>query len=146
MCVFVSGSIANKVFHEILFDTCLDLSSHCWPENSGKKRKKDGSKSSKADGKRSRPQRKDLTDVRTSERNHSNSVYFTHSHCSYEKCYLIIGSWFSLDGRGRRGRRRGDSSLWLRPDEDQRRLISFASKSPQTPADTFTQRQTAEPQ
>lgn len=63
-----------------------------------------------------------------------------------EKCYLIIGSWFSLDGRGRRGRRRGDSSLWLRPDEDQRRLISFASKSPQTPADTFTQRQTAEPQ
>uniref|UniRef100_A0A3P8WQ73 Non-SMC condensin II complex, subunit D3 n=1 Tax=Cynoglossus semilaevis TaxID=244447 RepID=A0A3P8WQ73_CYNSE len=56
------GSIANKVFHEILFDTCLDLSSHCWPENSGKKRKKDGSKSSKADGKRSRPQRKDLTD------------------------------------------------------------------------------------
>lgn len=104
MCVFVSGSIANKVFHEILFDTCLDLSSHCWPENSGKKRKKDGSKSSKADGKRSRPQRKDLTDVRTSERNHSNSVYFTHSRCSYGK--MLPNNWLVVLLRWKRKARK----------------------------------------
>ncbi|XP_041803855.1 condensin-2 complex subunit D3 [Chelmon rostratus] len=55
----IPGSIANKVFHEVLLDTCADLTSHCWPQDSGKKRKKDGPKSSQAEGKRSKPQRKD---------------------------------------------------------------------------------------
>ncbi|XP_040906250.1 condensin-2 complex subunit D3 isoform X2 [Toxotes jaculatrix] len=59
----IPGSIANKVFHEVLLDTCSDLTSHCWPQESGKKRKKDSLKSSQADGKRSKPQRKDAPDM-----------------------------------------------------------------------------------
>ncbi|KAG7999876.1 Condensin-2 complex subunit D3 [Nibea albiflora] len=55
----IPGSIINQVFHEVLLDTCSNLTSHCWPQDSGKKRKKDGPKSSQAEGKRSKPQRKD---------------------------------------------------------------------------------------
>ncbi|XP_008288507.1 condensin-2 complex subunit D3 [Stegastes partitus] len=57
------GSIANKVFHEILLDTCSDLTSHCWPQDSGKKRKKDSLKSSQTEGKRSKPQRKETPEM-----------------------------------------------------------------------------------
>uniref|UniRef100_A0A8C5E3J5 Condensin complex subunit 1 C-terminal domain-containing protein n=1 Tax=Gouania willdenowi TaxID=441366 RepID=A0A8C5E3J5_GOUWI len=46
------GSIANQVFHEVLMDTCADMANHCWPCDSGKKRKKDVLKSSHAEGKR----------------------------------------------------------------------------------------------
>ncbi|TNN48775.1 Condensin-2 complex subunit D3 [Liparis tanakae] len=59
----IPGSIATKVFHEVLLDTCSDLTSHCWPEDSGKKRKKDSAKSSQADGKRSKPQRRETSEV-----------------------------------------------------------------------------------
>ncbi|XP_068597136.1 condensin-2 complex subunit D3 [Brachionichthys hirsutus] len=62
----VPGSIANRVFHEVLLDTCADLTSHCWPQESGKKRKKDGLKSSQADGKRSK-QRKDSPEMELDE-------------------------------------------------------------------------------
>uniref|UniRef100_A0A8C4HUN4 Condensin complex subunit 1 C-terminal domain-containing protein n=1 Tax=Dicentrarchus labrax TaxID=13489 RepID=A0A8C4HUN4_DICLA len=61
----IPGSIANKVFHEVLLDTCSDLTSHCYPQDAGKKRKKDGLKSSQADGKRSKPQRKDTVEVQS---------------------------------------------------------------------------------
>lgn len=54
-----TGSIASKVFHEVLMDTCSELPSHCWPQDCGKKRKKDRVKSSQTEGKRSKPQRKD---------------------------------------------------------------------------------------
>ncbi|XP_035801097.2 condensin-2 complex subunit D3 isoform X2 [Amphiprion ocellaris] len=60
----IPGSIANKVFHEVLLDTCSDLTSHCWPHDSGKKRKKDSLKSSQADDKRSKPQRKDAREMK----------------------------------------------------------------------------------
>lgn len=60
------GSISNKVFHEVLLDTCLDLTRHCWPQDSEKKRKKD-LKSSQTEGKRSRPQRKDGPEVRSED-------------------------------------------------------------------------------
>nr|XP_046258478.1 condensin-2 complex subunit D3 isoform X2 [Scatophagus argus] len=63
----IPGSIANKVFHEVLLDTCADLTSHCWPQDSGKKRKKDGLKSSQAEGKRSKPQRKDTPEMEMDE-------------------------------------------------------------------------------
>ncbi|KAF3842385.1 hypothetical protein F7725_024336 [Dissostichus mawsoni] len=63
----IPGSIANKVFHEVLLDTCSDLTSHCWPQDSGKKRKKDGLKSSQAEGKRSKPQRKDNAEMDVDE-------------------------------------------------------------------------------
>uniref|UniRef100_A0A3B4F3T7 Non-SMC condensin II complex subunit D3 n=1 Tax=Pundamilia nyererei TaxID=303518 RepID=A0A3B4F3T7_9CICH len=60
------GSISNKVFHEVLLDTCLDLTRHCWPQDSEKKRKKD-LKSSQTEGKRSRPQRKDSPEMEMEE-------------------------------------------------------------------------------
>ncbi|XP_063731625.1 condensin-2 complex subunit D3 isoform X2 [Eleginops maclovinus] len=63
----IPGSIANKVFHEVLLDTCSELTSHCWPQDSGKKRKKDGLKSSQAEGKRSKPQRKDNAEMDVDE-------------------------------------------------------------------------------
>ncbi|XP_072247708.1 condensin-2 complex subunit D3 isoform X2 [Leuresthes tenuis] len=63
----VPGSIANKVFHEVLLDTCSDMTSHCWPQDSGKKRKKDGLKSSQTEGKRSKPQRKDTAEMEMDE-------------------------------------------------------------------------------
>uniref|UniRef100_A0A4W5NL74 Condensin-2 complex subunit D3 n=1 Tax=Hucho hucho TaxID=62062 RepID=A0A4W5NL74_9TELE len=55
----IPGSVVNKVFHQILFDTCLNTVSNCWPQSLVKKRKKDTLKSSQADGKRSKPHRKD---------------------------------------------------------------------------------------
>ncbi|KAE8280284.1 Condensin-2 complex subunit D3 Non-SMC condensin II complex subunit D3 [Larimichthys crocea] len=58
----IPGSIINQVFHEVLLDTCSNLTSLCWPQDSGKKRKKDGLKSSQAEGKRSKPQRKDASE------------------------------------------------------------------------------------
>uniref|UniRef100_A0A673XHS1 Non-SMC condensin II complex, subunit D3 n=1 Tax=Salmo trutta TaxID=8032 RepID=A0A673XHS1_SALTR len=55
----IPGSVVNKMFHQILFDTCLNTVSNCWPQSLVKKRKKDTLKSSQADGKRSKPHRKD---------------------------------------------------------------------------------------
>ncbi|XP_071370870.1 condensin-2 complex subunit D3, partial [Centroberyx affinis] len=60
-------SIANQVFHQVLFDTCSDLASHCWPQDSGKKRKKDGLKSSQAEGKRSKPHRRGNEEMEVDE-------------------------------------------------------------------------------
>lgn len=65
MYLLLLGSIANKVFHEVLFETCSNMTSNCWPPDSGKKRKKDGLKSSQAEGKRSKPQRKDPAEVQS---------------------------------------------------------------------------------
>ncbi|XP_068424000.1 condensin-2 complex subunit D3 isoform X2 [Clinocottus analis] len=63
----IPGSIASKVFHEVLLDTCSDLTSHCWPQDPGKKRKKDSTKSSQADGKRSRPLRRETPEMEVDE-------------------------------------------------------------------------------
>ncbi|KAI7810837.1 condensin-2 complex subunit D3 isoform X1 [Triplophysa rosa] len=57
----IPGSVANKVYHQILFDTCLNMPLKCWPQDSGRKRKKDSVKSSQGDpktGKRSKPPKK----------------------------------------------------------------------------------------
>ncbi|XP_028324402.1 condensin-2 complex subunit D3 isoform X2 [Gouania willdenowi] len=61
------GSIANQVFHEVLMDTCADMANHCWPCDSGKKRKKDVLKSSHAEGKRAKHQHKDMEQVEEHE-------------------------------------------------------------------------------
>ncbi|XP_036980701.1 condensin-2 complex subunit D3 [Acanthopagrus latus] len=73
----IPGSIANKVFHEVLLDTCADLTSHCWPQDSGKKRKKDGLKSSQTDGKRSKPQRKDTEMEVDDEEEEEEELHFS---------------------------------------------------------------------
>ncbi|KAM9804090.1 condensin-2 complex subunit D3 [Neosynchiropus ocellatus] len=63
----IPGSIANKAFHEVLLDTCVDLMCHCWPQDSGKKRKKDNLKSSQTDGKRAKPPRKGTQEMEVDE-------------------------------------------------------------------------------
>ncbi|KAM3606346.1 uncharacterized protein V6R79_014771 [Siganus canaliculatus] len=73
----IPGHIANKVFHEVLLDTCADLTSHCWPQDSGKKRKKDGLKSSQADVKRPKPQRKDPQEMEVDEEEEEEEVHFS---------------------------------------------------------------------
>ncbi|XP_060896813.1 condensin-2 complex subunit D3 [Labrus mixtus] len=70
----IPGSIANKVFHEVLMDTCSDITSQCWPQDSGKKRKKDVPKSSQAEGKRSKPQRKDTPEMEVDEEEEEDEV------------------------------------------------------------------------
>lgn len=40
-------------------DTCSDMTTHCWPQDMGKKRKKEPPKFSQIEGKRSKPHRKD---------------------------------------------------------------------------------------
>ncbi|XP_035040242.1 condensin-2 complex subunit D3 isoform X2 [Hippoglossus stenolepis] len=72
----IPGSIANKVFHEVLLDTCSDLSSHCWPHDSGKKRKRDGLKTSQTEGKRSKPQQKGTPDMEVDEEE-EEELYFS---------------------------------------------------------------------
>ncbi|XP_061601386.1 condensin-2 complex subunit D3 [Cololabis saira] len=62
----IPGSIANEVFHEVFMDTCCDLTSHCWPQDVGKKRKKDGLKG-QMDSKRSKPQRQDHAEMEVDE-------------------------------------------------------------------------------
>ncbi|KAM4603913.1 condensin-2 complex subunit D3 [Polymixia lowei] len=63
----IPGSIANQVFHQVVFDTCSDMACHCWPQDSGKKRKKDTQKNSQADGKRSKPHRRDNEEMDVDE-------------------------------------------------------------------------------
>ncbi|XP_029556003.1 condensin-2 complex subunit D3 [Salmo trutta] len=63
----IPGSVVNKMFHQILFDTCLNTVSNCWPQSLVKKRKKDTLKSSQADGKRSKPHRKDNDEMEVDE-------------------------------------------------------------------------------
>lgn len=61
------GSVANKVYHQILFDTCLNMPLKCWPQDSGRKRKKDSVKSSQGEtktGKRSKPPKKVSAEVK----------------------------------------------------------------------------------
>lgn len=61
--LFPLGSIASKIFHDVLLDACTDLPLCCWPHDSGKKRKKDGQRNYQVEGKRSKPQRKDAAEV-----------------------------------------------------------------------------------
>uniref|UniRef100_A0AAR2IUB3 Condensin complex subunit 1 C-terminal domain-containing protein n=1 Tax=Pygocentrus nattereri TaxID=42514 RepID=A0AAR2IUB3_PYGNA len=79
----IPGSVANKVFHQILFDTCLDIILKCWPQSSGKKRKKDSLKSSQGDpksGKRSKSQKKASEEMEIDEddeEEEEEEVYFS---------------------------------------------------------------------
>ncbi|XP_057704666.1 condensin-2 complex subunit D3 isoform X2 [Corythoichthys intestinalis] len=63
----IPGSISNKVFHEIFLDACLSAITHCWPQDLGKKRKKDTVKCSQAEGKRSKPPRKETQEMEVDE-------------------------------------------------------------------------------
>ncbi|MGH0146152.1 UNVERIFIED_CONTAM: hypothetical protein FKN15_055309 [Acipenser sinensis] len=63
-----NGSVANRIFHPVLFDKCLDTLKKSWPQESesGRKRKKDAVKSSQSDPKgrkRGRPARRDESEI-----------------------------------------------------------------------------------
>uniref|UniRef100_A0A3B1JDT2 Condensin-2 complex subunit D3 n=1 Tax=Astyanax mexicanus TaxID=7994 RepID=A0A3B1JDT2_ASTMX len=79
----IPGSVANKVFHQILFDTCLDVILRCWPQTCGKKRKKTALKSSQGDpktGKRSKSQKKASEEMEIDEddeEEEEEEVYFS---------------------------------------------------------------------
>ncbi|KAF4118849.1 condensin-2 complex subunit D3 [Onychostoma macrolepis] len=78
----IPGSVANKVYHQILFDTCLNMPLKCWPQDSGKKRKKDSLKSSQGDtktGKRSKPPKKvsEEMEIDDDEDDEEEAVYFS---------------------------------------------------------------------
>ncbi|KAF4071642.1 hypothetical protein AMELA_G00275640 [Ameiurus melas] len=80
----VPGSVANKVFHQILFDTCLDVVLRCWPQSSGKKRKKGTLKSSQGEaksGKRPKPPKKVSQEMEIEEEEEEedddDEVYFS---------------------------------------------------------------------
>uniref|UniRef100_A0A671KDB8 Condensin-2 complex subunit D3 n=1 Tax=Sinocyclocheilus anshuiensis TaxID=1608454 RepID=A0A671KDB8_9TELE len=76
----IPGSVANKVYHQILFDTCLNMPLKCWPQDSGKKRKKDTLKSSQGDpktGKRSKPPKKVSEEIDDDEDDEEEGVYFS---------------------------------------------------------------------
>ncbi|KAG7313918.1 hypothetical protein KOW79_022414 [Hemibagrus wyckioides] len=79
----IPGSVANKVFHQILFDTCLDVVLKCWPKSSGKKRKKDTLKSLQGDsksGKRAKPPKKVSEEMEIDEEDEDEEgeeVYFS---------------------------------------------------------------------
>uniref|UniRef100_A0A8C1JSN2 Condensin-2 complex subunit D3 n=1 Tax=Cyprinus carpio TaxID=7962 RepID=A0A8C1JSN2_CYPCA len=79
----IPGSVANKVYHQILFDTCLNMPLKCWPQDSGKKRKKDCLKSSQGDpktGKRSKPPKKvseEQMEIDDDEDDEEQGVYFS---------------------------------------------------------------------
>uniref|UniRef100_A0A671K990 Condensin-2 complex subunit D3 n=1 Tax=Sinocyclocheilus anshuiensis TaxID=1608454 RepID=A0A671K990_9TELE len=78
----IPGSVANKVYHQILFDTCLNMPLKCWPQDSGKKRKKDTLKSSQGDpktGKRSKPPKKvsEEMEIDDDEDDEEEGVYFS---------------------------------------------------------------------
>ncbi|XP_066516034.1 condensin-2 complex subunit D3 isoform X2 [Hoplias malabaricus] len=79
----IPGSVANKVFHQILFDACLEVILKCWPQSTGKKRKKDSLKSSQGDprtGKRSKPPKKTSEEMEIDEEveeDEEEEVYFS---------------------------------------------------------------------
>ncbi|MCJ8749257.1 hypothetical protein PDJAM_G00174220 [Pangasius djambal] len=78
----IPGHVANKVFHQILFDTCLDAVLKCWPQSSGKKRKKDTLKCSQGDaksGKRAKPPKKvsEEMEIDEEEEEEEEEVYFS---------------------------------------------------------------------
>lgn len=65
----IPGSVANQVFHPVLFDKCVNTLEKCWPQDpdSNRKRKKDTVKSSQGDNrggrKRPRPVRREMEEL-----------------------------------------------------------------------------------
>ncbi|XP_067827123.1 condensin-2 complex subunit D3 [Heptranchias perlo] len=95
----IPGSVANRIFHPVLFDKCLDTIKKSWPvaEEGNRKRKKDAHiKSSQGDGKgrkRAKPVRqKENEDIFEEEEDEEDAdVYFS----TRDLC-LIRDSIFSL--------------------------------------------------
>ncbi|KAG8434741.1 hypothetical protein GDO86_012914 [Hymenochirus boettgeri] len=80
----IPGSVANQVFHPVLFDKCVNTLVKCWPQelDSNRKRKKDTSKSSQGENrgsrKRPRPSRREEQELEDlSEEDEEEENYFS---------------------------------------------------------------------
>ncbi|XP_061449004.1 condensin-2 complex subunit D3 [Rhineura floridana] len=83
LLVEIPGSIANRVFHQVMFEKCLQTLSKCWPQESDlpRKRKKDHSKSSKGDrqkrGRSSRKENTPMDEIFEEEEDQEEEIYFS---------------------------------------------------------------------
>ncbi|XP_041098371.1 condensin-2 complex subunit D3 [Polyodon spathula] len=80
----IPGSVANRIFHPVLFDKCLDTLKKSWPQESesARKRKKDVVKSSQSEPKgrkRARPIRRDESEIdeEFDDDDQEETVYFS---------------------------------------------------------------------
>ncbi|XP_063799859.1 condensin-2 complex subunit D3 [Pseudophryne corroboree] len=81
----IPGSVANQVFHPVLFDKCVNSLEKCWPQepDSSRKRKKDAAKSSQGEShggrKRPRPTRREALELDdlSEEEGDEDAVYFS---------------------------------------------------------------------
>uniref|UniRef100_A0A8U8AZE6 Condensin-2 complex subunit D3 n=1 Tax=Geospiza parvula TaxID=87175 RepID=A0A8U8AZE6_GEOPR len=77
----IPGSIANQVFHQVMFDKCLHTLTKCWPQEM-KKRKKGQSQSSQPNARRNRkkgkPCRTDSSSMLEEEKEEDDeNIYFS---------------------------------------------------------------------
>uniref|UniRef100_A0A3B4AMU5 Non-SMC condensin II complex, subunit D3 n=1 Tax=Periophthalmus magnuspinnatus TaxID=409849 RepID=A0A3B4AMU5_9GOBI len=84
------GSIANKAFHGDLLDLCTDVWTHCWPQDSGKKRKKDPPKSSQTEVKRAKPRRKNVDDEDEEEEEEDAAEHFSGQDLSEVRAAVVL--------------------------------------------------------
>ncbi|CAH2320490.1 condensin-2 complex subunit D3, partial [Pelobates cultripes] len=107
----IPGSVANQVFHPVLFDKCVSAMEKIWPQDpeSNRKRKKETLKSSQSEvhggRKRPRPVRREVPELNDlSEEEDEDAVYFSvrdlmsirESICLLLKNFLRLLSKFSL--------------------------------------------------
>ncbi|XP_069470215.1 condensin-2 complex subunit D3 [Ambystoma mexicanum] len=82
----IPGSVANQVFHPVLFEKCMNTLDNSWPQEAGssKKRKKDAGKSAQGDArggkKRAKPTRREameMDDISEEEEDQENDIDFS---------------------------------------------------------------------
>uniref|UniRef100_A0A8C8SVB2 Condensin-2 complex subunit D3 n=1 Tax=Pelusios castaneus TaxID=367368 RepID=A0A8C8SVB2_9SAUR len=100
----IPGSIANQVFHQVMFDKCLQTLRKSWPQGSelARKRKKDHPKSSQAEARRNKKKgrltRKKNFDIFEEEENQEEEIYFsTHDLLQIrEAIFLLLKNFLRL--------------------------------------------------
>uniref|UniRef100_A0A452HTL1 Condensin-2 complex subunit D3 n=1 Tax=Gopherus agassizii TaxID=38772 RepID=A0A452HTL1_9SAUR len=79
----IPGSVVNQVFHQVMFDKCLQTLRKSWPQGCEltRKRKKDHAKSSQAEARRNkkkgRPTRKESFDIFEEDEDQEEEIYFS---------------------------------------------------------------------
>uniref|UniRef100_A0A8C8SZX6 Condensin-2 complex subunit D3 n=1 Tax=Pelusios castaneus TaxID=367368 RepID=A0A8C8SZX6_9SAUR len=103
----IPGSIANQVFHQVMFDKCLQTLRKSWPQGSelARKRKKDHPKSSQAEARRNKKKGRltrkknfDMDEIFEEEENQEEEIYFsTHDLLQIrEAIFLLLKNFLRL--------------------------------------------------
>ncbi|OCT72259.1 hypothetical protein XELAEV_18035230mg [Xenopus laevis] len=102
----IPGSVANQVFHPVLFDKSVNALEKCWPRdpNASRKRKKDTLKSSQGDNrggrKRPRPPRRDEQEMEdlSEEEQDEEEVYFSTRDLMHirDSIFLVLKNFLRL--------------------------------------------------